>query len=100
MGSLMKPQALDMMAHALRRLILNFARWRKDSGIRREIIFGDRRWSGVDSLLLLLFRIVCGACVTQRAFASGRLSGSLGSALRRSFFDLLRFSFLPHNIGS
>src|SRR6266852_1389431 len=100
MGSLMKPQALDMMAHALRRLILNFARWRKDSGIRREIIFGGPtlEWRR------LFTSSSFSDCVRRMCHTTSfRLRPGVWLArfsIKAFVFDLLRFSFLPHNIGS
>jgi hypothetical protein len=47
-------------------------------------------------LLFLLFRIVCGASVTHRAFAprsSAEPSFFQGLALRRSFFEILKLGF-------
>src|SRR6267143_1769175 len=96
MGSLMKPQALDMTGHVRATAYSKLLEMVEDSGTRRDINF--RRTdavAGVDVLLFLLFRIVRGACVTQRAFASGLMFGSPGSGLRRSFLELLRLSFQP-----
>src|SRR5712691_12813417 len=96
MGSLMKPQALDMTGHVRARAYSKFREMVE--GFRNKTRNNFRRTdavAGVDVLLFLLFRIVRGACVTQRAFASSRVFGPPGPTLRRSFFGLQRLRFLP-----
>src|SRR5260370_7120404 len=96
MGSLMKPQALDMTGHVrarayskFREMVEGFSNKTRNNVRRTDAV------AGVDVLLFLLFRIVRGACVTQRAFASSLVFGPPGPTLRRWFFCLQTLICLP-----